>query len=149
MLTCQITRVAPARSNLRSCRALCDHPGHPARGTLSRDSSYTDLAEALNCRIECAGSVPGPASLPHLARNRPGVRHGTHMPELVRVSHQADCLDPPAEHVERQRADHLAVPIAKDRARLGIHLVWLHSRVDAGEHRREPGEPAGHVIGAE
>jgi hypothetical protein len=26
------------------------------------------------CRIECAGSVPGPASLLHLAGNRPGVR---------------------------------------------------------------------------
>ncbi|HEV8561256.1 MAG TPA: reverse transcriptase domain-containing protein [Actinophytocola sp.] len=61
---------------------------------------------------DCAGSVPGPASLHHLAGNRPGVRHGTHVPELVRVDHRADRLDPPAEHVERQRAGHLAVTIA-------------------------------------
>src|SRR6266545_3042129 len=65
----------------------------------------------------------------------PRVRHRTHVPELVGVSHRADRLDSPAEHIERHRASHVAVPIAKNRARLAVHLAWLHSRVDPGEHR--------------
>ena len=40
-------------------------------------------------------SIRGPASLDRLAEDRPGVRHRTHMPELVGVLHRADRLDPP------------------------------------------------------
>src|SRR5215217_3871355 len=113
----------------------------------ARQSVHAPTAQPLNCRIECGGSVSGPASLLHLAGNRPGVRHGTHMPELVGVSHRADRLDTPAEHVQRQRADDLAVPITNDRAWLAVQRAWLHSGVDLDEQREDRDEDAGHVVG--
>ena len=71
------------------------------------------------------------------------------MPELVRIDHRADRLDPPAEQVERQRADHLAVPIAEDRTRLPIHVAWLDAgvpiRTSSGKFMAEN---AGHLVGA-
>src|SRR5215207_4029658 len=105
--------------------------------------------DTLSCRIECTGSVVRAASLLHLACNCPRVRHRTQVPELVGVSHRADRLDPPAEHIERQRADHVSVPIANNRARLAIHLAWLHSCVDADEQREIRREHAGHVVGTD
>jgi len=50
-----------------------------------------------SCRIECAGSVVGAASLIHLACNCPRVRHRTQVPELVGADHRADRLDPLAD----------------------------------------------------
>ena len=82
------------------------------------------------------GSVRGVASLVHLAGDRPGVRHRTHVPELVRVLHRADRLDLPVEYVERQGKEHLVVSVAEDRSRLAVHLAWLHRHVDPDQ----PGE---------
>jgi hypothetical protein len=49
------------------------------------------------------------------------------------------------EDVERPRVGDLAVRVEEDRARLAVHLVWLHDSTDAEErqdHRREhPGCP--------
>jgi hypothetical protein len=47
--------------------------------------------------------------LVRLAGDRPGVDHWTQVPELVRVGHCADRLDPPVEDVERPGAENLAV----------------------------------------
>jgi hypothetical protein len=68
--------------------------------------------------------------------------------ELVGADHRADRLDLAAEHVERHRGDHLAVPVAEDRARLPVHLTRLYSRADPGQYREDRREHAGHVAGA-
>jgi hypothetical protein len=46
-------------------------------------------------------------------------------------------------------SDDLAVAIAKDRTGLAVHLAWLQSRIDPGEHREVRGEHAGDVVGAD
>jgi hypothetical protein len=53
-------------------------------------------------------SIRAPARLVRLAGDRPGVRHRTHVPELVGVAHRADRLDPPVEYVERPGKEHLS-----------------------------------------
>src|SRR6266545_5647713 len=75
------------------------------RTSRSRSSPWFECWEQRGSADECAGSVVGAASLIHLACNCPRVRHRTQVPELVGADHRADRLDPPAEHVERQRAD--------------------------------------------
>src|SRR5882757_1686279 len=94
-------------------------------------------------------SIRGPASLARLAEDRPGVRHRAYVPQLVRVDHRADRLDPAAEYVKRQDIDDLAVPGADDRARLAIHLVRLHLAADPDERRDDRGEHPGHLLGAD
>ena len=55
------------------------------------------------------------------------------MSELVGIDHRADGLDPPAEHLEGQRANHLIVPVAEDRDRLAVQLVrWSFARIPTG-----------------
>ena len=85
----------------------------------------------------------------HFAGDRPGVRHRTQVPELVGVAHRADRLDPPVEYVERQGVEDLAVPVAEDRARLAVHLVWLHGHVDRDEPGEDRGKHPGHLAGAD
>src|SRR6266498_5906392 len=95
--------------------------------------STSAARSSLICRIACTGSVVRAAGLLHLAGNCPRVRYRAQVPELVGVNHRADRLDAPVEHIEGHRAGHVAVSIAKNRARLPVHLVWLHSCVDADE----------------
>src|SRR5262249_47978615 len=94
-------------------------------------------------------SIRGPASLAHLAGERPGVRHRAYVPELVGVAHRADHLNPPPEYVERQGKEHLVVPVAEDGPRLAIHLVWFQRHVDPGEQGEYRGKHPGHLLGAD
>jgi hypothetical protein len=68
---------------------------------------------------------------------------------LPGADHRADRPDPPVEDVKPPGVDDLAVPVAGDRARLAVHLAWLHDDADLGERRDDRGEYAGHVPGTE
>ena len=94
-------------------------------------------------------SICGPASLVRLPEDRPGVGHWTYVPEFVGVDHCADRLDLPIEDVKRPGIDHLAVPVAEDRAGLAVHLVRLHDDADPYERRDDRGKYPGHVLGAD
>ncbi len=94
-------------------------------------------------------SIRGPPGLVHLAGDRPGVRHRTHVPELVRVLHRADRLDPPVEYVKRQGAEDPAVTVAEDRARLAVHFVRLQRHLDPGEPGEDGGKHPGGLLGAD
>jgi hypothetical protein len=71
------------------------------------------------------------------------------VPELVGVLHRADRLDPPVEYVKRPGIEHLVVPIAEDRARLAIHLVWIHLHFDPDQPGQHRGKRPGHVLGTD
>jgi transketolase len=130
---------------------------------LLKDQGGTEPGDGLYPRLPAASPAPaktepgsavapsirGPPSLLHLAGDRPGVRHRTHVPELVGVAHRADRLDPPVEYVKRQGVEDLAVPVAEDRARLAVHLVGLHSHVDRDEPGEGRGKHPGHIAGAD
>src|SRR6266700_1885782 len=94
-------------------------------------------------------SICGPASLVHLAGDRPGVRHRTQVPELVGVDHRAYRLNLPVEYVERQGVEDLAVPVAEDRARLAVHLAGLHRHVDPDEPGEDRGKHPGDIVGSD
>src|SRR3954471_4595871 len=109
-------------------------------------------AAAAGCRVgprRLACSAWGPASLVRLADDRPGVRDRAQVPELVRGDHRVDPPDPPAEDVEGPGVEHLAVPIAEDRARLAVHLPPFDHAADPGERLDDRGGHPGHVLGAD
>src|SRR3954447_5160211 len=89
-------------------------------------------------------SVHVTASLGRLMDDRPGIRDGPQVAELARIDHRADRQDPAVPDLEGPGAEHLAVAIAEDRARLAVHVARLHDAADLRERRRRrPAAPAG------
>src|SRR5687768_9069684 len=84
-----------------------------------------NVGTPVGCALLGAPSAVRAAGLLRLADNRPRVPHRTQVPELVGVDNRTDRLDPAVENVERQRADHIAGPVAEDRARLAVQLTRL------------------------
>src|SRR3712207_6206232 len=117
--------------------------GAPRRARRSSQSLDSALTRSV---LE---SIGAPASLLRLAGDGPGVRHRTQVPEFVGVDQRVDGLDPPVEYVERPGVEDLVVPVAEDRARLAVDLVWLERHVDPGHRRDDGGEQSGHVRGAD
>src|SRR5580704_15981309 len=129
--------------------------GHRLRG--GRNPCRADLGVRRAARSDPANlerdrlfrSILGPPGLVHLAGDRPGVPHRTHVPELVGVLHRADRLDPPAKYVKRYGAEDLAVPVAEDRAWLAVHLVRLQRHLDPDEPGEDGGKHPGHLLSAD
>src|SRR5581483_10803464 len=111
---------APASAWTCSGRGPRAHWGHPS--LLIRNS--------YGPRPLLPGSVRAPPGLLQLAVDGPGVGDRADVAELVGIDDGADGLDLPVEHIEGQRLEHLAVPVAEDRAGLAVHFVRLARHVD-------------------